>query len=102
MVERVIYTPEAADDISDSYDWYERREPGLGEQFLLSVQACVSRVQRHPFAYSPIFDEFRRAILKRFPFEIFFEATSDEITIYAVFHFSRDPKRWRARLKGRK
>jgi hypothetical protein len=41
MIERVIFTPEADDDVAGSYDWYESREPGLGEDFLRSVEACV-------------------------------------------------------------
>ncbi len=34
MIERVIYTPEAEQDVADAYSWYEAREPGLGEEFL--------------------------------------------------------------------
>ncbi|MCW1887039.1 type II toxin-antitoxin system RelE/ParE family toxin [Luteolibacter flavescens] len=102
MSDRIIYTPDSAQDIAESYDWYEGHEPGLGEQFLLSVEACASRIQRNPAAYPPVADGFRKAALKRFPFEIFYEATPDHITIYAVYHFSRDPKKWRARLKKRK
>jgi hypothetical protein len=41
MIERVIYTTEAAQDITDAYDWYECREPGLGEDFLRCIEACV-------------------------------------------------------------
>jgi len=48
MIERVIYSPEAAEDIAASYEWYEHREPGLGEDFLRWVEACMLTVQRHP------------------------------------------------------
>lgn len=51
MIERVIFTPEADDDVVGSYDWYEGREPGLGEDFLRSVEACVRGIQRHPEMY---------------------------------------------------
>jgi hypothetical protein len=30
MIERVIYTAEAEQDVTDAYSWYEAREPGLG------------------------------------------------------------------------
>jgi plasmid stabilization system protein ParE len=53
MIERVIFTPEADDDVAGSYDWYERREPGLGEDFLRSVEACVRGIQRHPRCIRP-------------------------------------------------
>ena len=98
MIERVIFTPEADDDVAGSYDWYESREPGLGEDFLRSVEACVRGIQRHPEMYPAAIDEFRRAPIRRFPFEIFYELTVDSITIYSVFHCSQDPQKWRERL----
>lgn len=30
MLEKVIFTPEAANDVAEAYAWYEEREPGLG------------------------------------------------------------------------
>lgn len=98
MIERVIYTPEADDDVAESYDWYELREPGLGEDFLRCVEACVLSIQRHPRLYPVAVDEFRRALLRRFPFEIFYETGDDNIVIYAVFHCSQNPQKWRSRL----
>jgi hypothetical protein len=41
MIERVVFTPEADDDVVRAYGWYEEREPGLGEEFLRCVEACV-------------------------------------------------------------
>ena len=70
MIDRVIFIPEADDDVAGSYDWYESREPGLGEEFLRSIEACVRGIQRHPEMYPVAIDEFRRAPIRRFPFEI--------------------------------
>lgn len=99
MIERVSFSPEADDDIAEAYGWYEQREPGLGEEFLRSVEACLSTLRRHPLLYPVAVDEFRRALVRRFPFEIFYEVTKNEITIYSVFHCSQDPQKWRNRLK---
>ena len=70
MIEFVIFTPEADDDIAGSYDWYESQEPGLGEDFLRSVEACIRGIQRHPAMYPAAIAEFRCALIRRFPFEI--------------------------------
>ena len=99
MIERVVYTQEAEDDVVAHYQWYEGREPGLGEDFLRCVEACVLRIQRHPYLYSVVIDDFRRGLVRRFPFEIFYEVTSDCIVIYSVFHSSQDPQKWRERLR---
>jgi plasmid stabilization system protein ParE len=99
MIERVIFTPEADDDVVESYRWYEDREPGLGEDFLRCVEVCILSIQRHPRMYPVAVDEFRRALLRRFPYEIFYEPTGDSIVIYSVFHCSQDPEKWRKRLR---
>ena len=99
MIERVIYTEEADDDVAEAYGWYEGREPGLGEDFLRCVEACVLTIQRHPELYPVAVDEFRRALVRRFPYEIFYEATADALVSYSVFHCSQDPEKWRTRLR---
>jgi|SRR3954468_19140286 plasmid stabilization system protein ParE len=98
MINVVIYTPEAEQDVVEAYNWYEAREPGLGEDFLRCVEACVQTIQRHPELYPVAVDEFRRALVRRFPFEVFYEASGDQLFIYSVFHCSQDPDKWRTRL----
>jgi plasmid stabilization system protein ParE len=98
MIKGVIYTPEAEQDVVDAYNWYEACEPGLGEEFLRCVEACVLTIQRHPHLYPKAVDQFRRALVRRFPFEVFYELADDRITVYSVFHCSRDPQKWRSRL----
>jgi plasmid stabilization system protein ParE len=98
MIEQITFTPEADDDVAESYDWYESREPGLGEDFLRCIEACLQTIQRYPQIFPVAVDEFRHAPIRRFPFEIFYEATHDRIVIYSVFHCSQDPQKWRKRL----
>lgn len=93
MIERIIYTPEAEDDVANSYDWYENRELGLGEDFLRCVEACLFTILRHPFIFPVAVDEFRHAPIRRFPFEIFYEHFDDCIFVYSVFHCSQDPQK---------
>lgn len=71
MTNKIIYIPDTEEDVADSYDWYESREPGLGEDFLRSIEACLSIIQRHPRLFPVALDEFRHAPIRRFPFEVF-------------------------------
>lgn len=100
MIETVIYTPEAANDVSEAYNWYECREPGLGEDFLRCIEACVNSIQRHPEMFPAAVDQFRRALIRRFPFEIFYEVSQDRIVVFSVFHCSQNPKNWHKRLRA--
>lgn len=99
MTKQAIFTPEADEDISESYVWYETQELGLGEEFLRCVEATIESIIRHPFLYQIEVDNFRRALVRRFPFEIFYEPKEESIIIYSVFHCSQDPIKWQNRLK---
>ena len=39
MSRRLIVRPEAEAEMTDAFDWYEDRVPGLGSEFLLCVDA---------------------------------------------------------------
>jgi toxin ParE1/3/4 len=98
MAARFVVAPEAQDDLVAIYDWYEARRAGLGEEFLDCVDACFSKIRRTPELYGIAFDSYRRALVRRFPYAIIYEATAEAITIYGVFHTSRDSDTWRLRL----
>jgi plasmid stabilization system protein ParE len=98
MIAHVTFTPEADDDVLESHDWYESQESGLGADFLRCVEECLERIRRHPEMYPVAMDEFRRALVRRFPYEIFYEILENELVIYSVFNCSQDPLKWRRRL----
>jgi len=90
--------PEAELDIAAAYVWYEGRRAGLGEEFLSSVDGCLESIRRRPEMYPIIHEGYRRSFIRRFPYAVFYEASQAAVTIYAVFHTSRDPEKWRLRL----
>ena len=42
--------------------------------------------------------EYRRSLIRRFPYAVFYECAGNKVMIYAVFHTSRNPAKWRQRL----
>ena len=99
MAANLALAPEAEFDIAEAYLWYESRRVGLGEEFLSSVDACIEGIRRNPEMYAVIYDAYRRALIRRFPYAVFYEYDSETVTIYAIFHTSRDPKKWTQRLR---
>jgi plasmid stabilization system protein ParE len=99
MAVELIFATEVRQDIGETYDWYENRRPGLGEEFLSCVEACIQSLCRTPELYAKVRKDYRRAIVRRFPYVVFFEHSGDAVTIYGVLHTSRDPKKWRERLR---
>jgi plasmid stabilization system protein ParE len=98
MHANLVIAPEAELDIAEAYVWYERRRIGLGEEFLSSVDACMEGIRRHPEMYPLVHENYRRSLIRRFPYAVFYDYPESTVTLYAVFHTSRDPEKWRQRL----
>ena len=98
VLRNLTILPEAEQDAAQAYVWYEKQEPGLGEEFLRCVDACIHFIRRNPEIYGVVHENYRRAVVRRFPYVIFYEYSDNTIIVYSVFHCSQDPKKWRSRL----
>ena len=98
MAAELIIAPEAEQDITQAYGWYDARRAGLGEDFLSCVDACIQAICRTPELHAVIHENYRRALVRRFPYAVFYEHSNNVVTVYCVFHTSRDPEKWRQRL----
>jgi plasmid stabilization system protein ParE len=70
----------------------------LGEAFLSRVEECLAAIARSPKAFQPVAKDARRAVVKQFPYVIFYRVGSKAIFVYAVFHAIQDPQKWMDRL----
>jgi plasmid stabilization system protein ParE len=98
MAAELIMAPEAEQDIAEGYAWYERQRAGLGEEFLSCVDACIQGICRTPQMHALIHENYRRGLVRRFPYVVFYEFADDKVTVYCVFHTSQNPEKWRQRL----
>ena len=97
MTRPILFRPEAETELMEAASWYEERGKGLGAEFLRSLDATISAIERNPLAYPIIFGTVRRAVLRRFPYVVIYRPQDDEILIIACMHGRRDPKRWQER-----
>lgn len=84
-------------DIGRAARWYEAELPGLGAEFLESVQDSVAAILESPLMYPAVEGDIRRAIMRRFPFMVYFTLDDDVVSVLAVLHGRRNPDSWRAR-----
>jgi plasmid stabilization system protein ParE len=94
----VIFTQAARAELIDAQDWYEREAPGLGRRFRVAIDATVERMSANPLQFPVVFKNARRALLRRFPYMLFFTIDGPTLIVIACFHASRDPKRWQQRV----
>ena len=85
---------EAQAEIPAAFACYEDRRQGLGQQFLLSLDAVFERIRRQPMAFPVIDGPVRHAMLRRFPYALIFDLEEDRATILAAFHGRRQPRGW--------
>ena len=90
-------SPEAEAEALGAAHWYEERASGLGAAFLELVEQSLGAIADNPTRFPIVARDVRRALLKRFPFGIFFRVRGEHIKILAILHLSRDPARWRRR-----
>lgn len=98
MAERIVFLPAASRDLEEAYRWYEDHKPGLGLEFTHSVDACVNSICRNAELCEIVFRQYRRAMVQRFPYAIFYKVSDRVVTVYSVFHCSQDPSKWHERL----
>ncbi|NES23247.1 MAG: type II toxin-antitoxin system RelE/ParE family toxin [Symploca sp. SIO3E6] len=77
----LIILPEAEQDVAQAYIWYEERELGLGEEFLRCVDACIQLIRRNPQTYQVVYQSYRRAVVRRFPYVVFYEPSDTTIIV---------------------
>lgn len=95
---RLIVRPEAEADVGDAYAWYESQQPGLGQRFVAEMSRCITDIERQPLRFQRVRAEARRALLRHFPYAVFFVAAQDHIAIVATLHMARDPAAWQERV----
>ena len=95
---KLLFKPEVYGDIKIAYDWYESQRAGLGEDFLLTLEASYADIARAPEQYQDIYKSVRRKLVRSFPYGIFFVVRGNSVVVLAVLHIKRDQKSWKKRL----
>lgn len=98
MTPQLIIRSAAEADISDAALWYEGRSLGLGAEFLRSVDAALAEIRRTPERFPQVHHDVRRALVRRFPYALFYVASAEAIQVVACLHVKRDPQWWQDRV----
>jgi hypothetical protein len=101
MTHTLRFLPEVEEDAFAGYAWYEGKSAGLGDEFLRVFYACAGQIPRNPLLYPKVHGEFRRRLLRRFPYAMYFTVEGDEAIVFALFHCARAPRTVRGELRKR-
>lgn len=97
----VVARPQAKNDVLEAADWYDRQQPGLGDEFIEEVVTVFDALVVNPLQYCrrhPV-KNIRWRYPKRFPCVIY-EVIEEErlVVIAAVIHAARHDRVWRQRF----
>lgn len=89
---------EAQIEVQETFRHYQEISEGLGFEFMRSLDASLQFIGRNPFAYQKIHKEVRRALLRKFPYALFYIAEENRIVVIACFHQKRSEIDWLRRI----
>jgi toxin ParE1/3/4 len=95
---RIKLEPPASDELSDAASYFARDSLHAADAFMSEFAAATHLLMRHPRIGTPLGDDVRRLLLKKFPYQLIYRVLADEIRIYAVAHLKRRPHYWTSRL----
>jgi plasmid stabilization system protein ParE len=94
---RLLLRSAAKADLRETFDWYEERQTGLGEEFMQAVEHKLMQIESNPLQFPAVRGATRRALVMGFPYGIFYVPQVDLISVLAVMHHARAPLRWQRR-----
>jgi toxin ParE1/3/4 len=88
----------ASEELTAAVQWYERQRLGLGGEFFDAIRGTIDRISETPEAGSSFGTlDARRMLVAKFPYQIVYRISADEIRILAFAHLRRRPGFWRHR-----
>lgn len=94
----ILILSNAEQDIDEAYNWYEQRQAGIGDEFMNCLNKCFEAIRLTPNVYAFVYKNYRRALVKRFPYAVLYESIDETVFIYSVFHCSQDIEKLKGRL----
>jgi plasmid stabilization system protein ParE len=98
MTRMLVLSTKAEADLAEAVEWYNRIRPGLGDGLVLCVEQANDRILDYPEAFPVILPGVRRALVRRYPYGVFFRVRSMRVEVEAIFHLRQDPARLTSRF----
>jgi plasmid stabilization system protein ParE len=97
----IIFVPEANDDLTDILGWYSvESTPETKKRFIEDVSKTLKGLEKSPKSYSIRLKNARCAVLKKYPFNIYYwvDDFDSTVNVLAILHQRRNPSIWKQRI----
>jgi plasmid stabilization system protein ParE len=101
MTFRVVIEKEAEREFAGAVDFYDGREPGLGQRFARDVRDVFRDACKNPERFPRVSRLTRKAKVLDWPYSVYFAIKMEtaELVISTIWHGKRNPAELRRRLK---
>jgi len=88
----VRYKRAASAEVEAVISWYARPGVNQASSFVKDLERTESHLRTQPVLYRQIEGEIRRAVLRRFPYSLFYVIERDEVIVLACMHQHQKPR----------
>jgi plasmid stabilization system protein ParE len=94
----VVFLLSAERNLQEAYDWAEEHRQGRGDVFLQDLELRLEHLKRFPLLGRVYRGRYRRLLIPKYPFGVFYVAESNRIVIHAILDLRQDPEKIRRRF----
>ena len=70
--------------MAEQFDWHEGRKKGVGHDFLEEMRLLFQQIQEKPEQNPQVHKKVRRALVRKFPFKVFYLFASKKVEVIGV------------------
>jgi len=96
---RIRIFPDAVEDLSEGFWFYESQESGLGDYFTSHLRADIEGLKITVGTHRRIYQDYHRLLSRVFPYAIYYTIENEEVTVWAVIDCRKNPEWIRQRLQ---
>jgi len=96
---RLLLEPEAEAEFVEAQRWYAERSPLIAEAFRSAVPRTLEAVESSPQSFPVAILDIRKALVRRFPYVVYYVGLPQVTTVIAIIHARRDPRVWQERRR---
>jgi plasmid stabilization system protein ParE len=85
----LVVQPSAKRDIAEADEYYAQH--GKADAFIAALDEAFIEIADRPLMYPVVYEDVRRALVRRFPYSVFFVVAPERVMVLAVHHQHRDP-----------
>lgn len=92
----LVLRPAARADVTAASEYYGEASPEPVEDFIDELDRLLARLAEFPRSAQEVegYPSVRRALMRRFPFAVFYTMDEDVLLVLRVIHTSRSPRKW--------